>query len=60
MQTFVVRLYRPEVPSPALRGVVEEVVTGSSATFHDAEELVRILEDCMHGEETQQRGTHAQ
>jgi hypothetical protein len=46
MQTYVVRVYRPdeEAANPAeLRGVVDEVASGASATFHDGDELLRIL-----------------
>jgi hypothetical protein len=47
MQTFVVRVYRPDggeaVNPPELRGVVDEVASGASATFHGGDELLRIL-----------------
>jgi len=46
METFVVRVYRPDgqaVNPPELRGVVDEVASGASATFHGGEELLRIL-----------------
>jgi hypothetical protein len=46
METFVVRVYRPDgeaVDPPELRGVVDEVASGASATFHDGDELLRIL-----------------
>ena len=47
MDTFVVRVYRSEQDSHAdsdrLRGVVEEVSTGSQATFRDTTQLLAIL-----------------
>jgi hypothetical protein len=46
MPTYVVRVYRPDrgtVNPPELRGVVDEVASGMSATFHDGDELLRIL-----------------
>lgn len=47
MDTFVVRVYTPGQDSPRdddrLRGLVEEISTGSQATFHDAGELLSIL-----------------
>lgn len=46
METFVVRVYRPDgeaVNPPELRGVVDEVASGASATFHGGDELLRIL-----------------
>jgi hypothetical protein len=46
MQTYVVRVYRPEGDAAnlaELRGVVDEVASGASATFHDGDELLRIL-----------------
>lgn len=47
MDTFVVRVYRSEREIPpdheSLRGVVEEISTGSQATFHDTEQLLSIL-----------------
>jgi hypothetical protein len=46
MQTYVVRVYRPDgekINPPELRGVVDEVASGDSATFHDGDELLRIL-----------------
>ena len=46
METFVARVYRPDgqaVDPPELRGVVDEVASGASATFHGGDELLRIL-----------------
>jgi hypothetical protein len=46
MQTFVVRVYQGDgdaARGPELRGVVDEVATGASATFRDGDELLRIL-----------------
>ena len=46
METFVVRVYRPDaaaVDPTDLRGVVDEVASGESATFRGSEELLRIL-----------------
>lgn len=48
MRTFVVRVYRSgqdSVPhDDRLRGVVEEISTGRQATFHDAKQLLSILD----------------
>jgi len=47
VQTFVVRVFRSEHRAPAedesLRGVVDEIGTGSRTTFSDAAQLLRIL-----------------
>jgi hypothetical protein len=46
MQTYGVRVYRPDEEAAGqaeLRGVVDEVASGASATFHDGDELLRIL-----------------
>ena len=47
MQTFVVRVFRSEHDGPAeagtLRGVVDDIETGSRTSFSDAERLLRIL-----------------
>jgi hypothetical protein len=48
MDTFVVRVYRSEpgheFDTDRLRGVVDEIATGLQATFHDAGELLSILQ----------------
>jgi hypothetical protein len=48
MDTFVVRVYRSgqEIShdDDQLRGVVDEISTGARATFHDAQELLEILQ----------------
>jgi hypothetical protein len=48
MDTFVVRVYRSVQDTTAddepLRGVVDEVSSGIKATFHDATELMAILQ----------------
>jgi hypothetical protein len=43
MQTFVVRVYRPNRGPEELRGIVDEVASGVSATFRDGSELLGIL-----------------
>jgi hypothetical protein len=47
VQTFVVRVFRSEHDGPAeagtLRGVVDDIETGSRTSFSDAERLLRIL-----------------
>lgn len=46
MPTFVLRLQPPEAPSQAtipLRGVVDEISTGTTSTFVSASELVCLL-----------------
>jgi hypothetical protein len=43
MNTFVVRIFGPDPGQAELRGTVDEVSSGFTATFHDARELVRIL-----------------
>jgi hypothetical protein len=47
VQTFVVRVFRSEHDAPAedgtLRGVVDDIGTGSRTSFGDAERLLRIL-----------------
>jgi hypothetical protein len=52
METFVVRVYRSgqdSVPDDGrLRGVVEEISTGSQVTFHDDNELLSILHRPRH------------
>jgi hypothetical protein len=53
VKTFVVRLHEDVGSDPAgadtprLRGVVAEVVTGLSATFHNELELVAALKAAM-------------
>lgn len=52
MDTFVVRVYRSGQKSlpddEHLRGVVEEISTGSQATFHDTTQLLSILSRGQH------------
>jgi Putative Ig domain len=43
MDTFVVRVRESGQSEPDLRGVVDEVASGTRSTFHNAEELVMIL-----------------
>jgi hypothetical protein len=46
VRTFIVRLHTeagPDLAAPRLRGVVDEVATGSRATFHSDQELVTAL-----------------
>jgi hypothetical protein len=60
MQTYVVRVYRPDgevVNQPELRGVVDEVASGASATFHDGDELLRILTRQLEPETPSDRGS---
>jgi hypothetical protein len=43
METFVVRVYRPDGGSGELRGLVDDVATGVRARFLDGSELLWIL-----------------
>jgi Putative Ig domain len=43
MDTFVVRVRESSQSEPGLRGVVDEVASGSRSTFHNHEELLMIL-----------------
>ena len=46
MPTFVLRLQIPELPLTAvapLRGVVDEIATGTTSTFTGATELLAVL-----------------
>lgn len=49
MQTFVVRLFRAAcgdaTADRTLRGVVDDIASGSQTPFGDAEQLLRILGD---------------
>jgi hypothetical protein len=43
VHTFVVRIFGPQREEAELRGTVDEVSSGLTATFHDAGELMTIL-----------------
>jgi hypothetical protein len=45
MRTFIVRIFEPapDAGTVALRGVVEDVRTGSSTAFHGESELLAVL-----------------
>lgn len=54
MVTFVIRVYTPgpdaHPDDDGLRGIVEEISTGLQATFHDATQLLSILNRRQPGE----------
>lgn len=61
MMTFVVRVWVETTPSATdgdrLRGVVEHVGTGGSATFIDGAELIALLHELSRGRAGQTGGT---
>jgi Putative Ig domain len=56
MDTFVVRVRESGQSEPGLRGVVDEVASGTRSTFHNAEELVMILTGSANQAETSEGG----